>query len=81
VNDTQKINFLGGQVAALEAFVVASINSHPNVALLHQEFSRIKVAQESSSLPTSVTEEYLEGQSATANDIQRHLDAVLRGNP
>jgi hypothetical protein len=80
VTDSQRLEFLAGQVAALEAFTVALVNSHPNVALLHAEFTRLNELQASASLPTPVSEDYLDGRAATANDLQAHLAAVVAGN-
>jgi hypothetical protein len=81
MNDAQRLEFLAGQVAALEAFALAVINAHPNVQLLHDDFSRLKMQQESSSLPVPVSEAYLDGQAAVANDLERHLAHVAQNKP
>ena len=78
MTDKDRIDYLGGQVAALEAFALAVINSHPDIQLLNNEITRLNVVQESNSLPTQVSEAYLDGQAAIAGDIQAHVDAVLK---
>jgi hypothetical protein len=81
VDHKQKIDFLGGQVAALEAFAIACIRAHPDLASLHSEFIRLNALQEAVSLPTPVSEEYLQGRSATANALQSVVGAALQNKP
>lgn len=76
MNDSQKINYLAGQVAALEAFAISIISTHPAIAQLRADFTRLNAVQGATSMNKSVTEEYLDGRAAVADGLQNHMDAV-----
>lgn len=78
MNDTSRIDYLAGQVNALMPFVLAVANTHPNLQLLDEEFRRLSVRQENYSLPTKISEAFLQGQSDTVREIGAHLAALRK---
>jgi hypothetical protein len=73
----EKIDFLAGEVSALRAFALAVINSHPNLRLLRDEFERLSELQIGLSVPSTVTEQYLDGQRQAADVLRAHIAARI----
>jgi hypothetical protein len=69
-----KLEFLGGQVSALMAFVAASIQSHPDPDRLFAAYQRNVELQEALSLNAAVSEEVLKVQ----RDTRAHIEKVFR---
>lgn len=66
MNDSTRIHFLAGQVAALNAFAIALIKTHPDLEALQAEYATLTEKQVALSSPEPVSEAYLEGQQQTA---------------
>lgn len=77
MDQSQKLNYLAGQVNGLTAFISALIRSHPDLPKLIAEYERTSEAQTSMSLPLAVSEEFLHGQNQIQADISALLDAAL----
>lgn len=77
MDQTQKLDYLAGQVNGLTAFVSALIDSHHDLPKLIAEYERTTEAQISMCLPLAVSEEFLQGQNQTRADIDSLLVAAL----
>lgn len=69
----EHVHYLAGQVNALEAFALALINTHPDLARLSREFHRISETQAAISLPRVWADEFLHGQAATKEALEAHI--------
>lgn len=68
-----KIDFLGGQVSALEAAFLALASIHPAKIELMQEFERLSEKQIGITTPIAVSESYIAGQRQTIDEIRGFL--------
>ena len=73
-----KVEFLGGQVSALMAFVAATIQSHPEPDRLYAAFLRNVELQEALSLNAAVSEDVLKVQRATQANIEKVFKGLKR---
>ena len=71
-----KLEFLGGQVSALMAFVAASIQSHPDPDRLYAAYQKNAEIQEALSLNAAVSEEVLKVQRDTRTNIEKVFKAL-----
>ena len=71
MQDTEKLEYLGGQVNTLLAFVAASIQAHPDPQKLRAAYLRSADLQESITLNAAVPENYLRGQRDTSAGIEK----------
>jgi hypothetical protein len=77
MQQTNKLEHLGGQVNTLLAFVAASIQAHPDPQKLRAAYLRGAELQESVSLNAAVPEDFLKGQRETNTAIEKLLNLVL----
>ena len=70
MTDSEKIDFLGGQVNALLAFASAVIQTHPDTAALGAAYAKSVELQATSSLNVAVSEPFLKGQAQIRKDIK-----------
>lgn len=78
MDDRSRLEYLAGQVAALNAFAIAVIDTHSDVGALHAEYSRLVESQVALSAPEPVSEAYLNGQQQTAEPLLALLVAKAR---
>jgi hypothetical protein len=79
MTDSEKINFLGGQVNALLAFTSAVIKAHHDAARLEAAFAESRDLQEAITLPTNASEAFIKGQEDIRASIKGcFLSAALR---
>ena len=71
MQQTNKLEYLGGQVNTLLAFVAASIQAHPDPQKLRAAYMRSAELQESITLNAAVPEDYLRGQRDTSAGIEK----------
>jgi len=76
MQQTNKLEYLGGQVNTLLAFVAASIQAHPDPQKLHAAYRRSAELQESITLNAAVPEDYLRGQRDTSAGIEKIFKLV-----
>ena len=76
MQQTNKLDHLGGQVNTLMAFVAASIQAHPDVKKLRAAYLRSAELQESMALNAAVPEDFLKGQRETHTAIDKLLALV-----
>jgi len=72
-----KVEFLGGQVSALMAFVAAMIQSHPEPQKLYAAYLKNVELQEALSLNVAVSEDVLKVQRDTRLQIEKIFKALL----
>jgi len=73
MNDSQRLRFLAGEVAALRAFAFAVIGTTPELQKLSDEFHRLCEVQLALSSHEPGSEEYLGGQRQTADELKAYL--------
>jgi hypothetical protein len=73
MDQSEKIEFLGGQVHALVGFALAVITSHPNLAVLAQHLEQIGTTNLAVAETAAVREEYVLG----VEDIRDRLKAAV----
>jgi hypothetical protein len=73
MDQSEKIEFLGGQVHALVGFAHAVILSHPNLAVLSQHLERRGMANLAVAETSAVREEYVLG----VEDIRDRLKLAV----
>jgi hypothetical protein len=73
MDQSEKIEFLGGQVHALVGFAHAVILSHPNLAVLAQHLERRGMANLAVAETSAVREEYVLG----VEDIRDRLKLAV----
>jgi hypothetical protein len=82
MTNSQKLEYLAGQVNAMMTFVIASINSHPDISSLAQEYRRLSEAQVSSSLFFNLS--YIHSEALPVTWVVRQhyqsLVSTQRGN-
>jgi hypothetical protein len=78
MSEASRLEYLAGQVAALNAFAIALINAHPDLAALQAEYGRLAENQVALSSPEPVSEAYLNGQQQTAEPLLALIAARIR---
>ena len=73
MNDSQRLRFLAGEVAALRTFAFAVISTTPELHRLSDEFHHLCEVQLALSTPAPGSEEYLDGQRETADELKAYL--------
>jgi hypothetical protein len=73
MNDSQRLRFLAGEVAALRAFAFAVVSTTPELQKLSDEFHRLCEVQLTLSTPEPGSEAYLDGQRQTADELKAYL--------
>jgi hypothetical protein len=83
MNQSEKIEFLGGQVHALVGFAQAVILSHPNLAELAQHLEQIGTANLAAAETAAVREEYVLGVEDIRDRLKLAVTSALarRTNP
>jgi hypothetical protein len=76
MQQTNKLDHLGGQVNTLLSFVAASIQSHAEPQKLRAAYLRSAELQESIALNAAVPEDFLKGQRETSAAIEKLLKLV-----
>jgi hypothetical protein len=76
--ELDKLDYLYGQVNALLAFAVASIQFHPDPEKLREGFSRSSELSESNAMNAAVSEDYLRGQRETSEALERIFRIVCQ---
>ena len=78
--ESDKLEFLAGEVNGLRVVLMALINAHPDPRALVQELDRLADAQKAISNPEPVTERFIEGQSQATDAFRaRILEILVRG--
>jgi hypothetical protein len=73
MDQSEKIEFLGGQVHALVGFAHATITSHPNLPVLARHIEEIAKVNLATAETAAVREEYVLG----VEDIRDRLKAAV----
>lgn len=77
MTDSDRLNYLAGQVHTLLTFAGALIKAHPTPFILKDQFMRLEQIALSQSESTTVQEAYLEGQ----REMGESLYALLPKEP
>jgi hypothetical protein len=80
MRETEKLEYLGGQVNTLLTFVAASIQAHPDPQKLRAAYLRSAELQESVTLNAAVPENYLRGQRDTSAGIEKVFKLLAEHN-
>lgn len=75
----RRVDFLAGEVAAMRAFLLVLMKTHPDPRRLMADFDRARAIQEAASVPTTVSDEYLAGQEETADQIAEYIQGLCGG--
>jgi hypothetical protein len=70
----ERFDWLAGQVDAIKAFMLASIESHPNIEAFSKEFEKASEVQLGQVLPQKISDHYLQGLQTMVEDIRRFLE-------
>jgi hypothetical protein len=73
MNHSQRLRFLAGEVAALRVFAFAVISTTPDLQRLSDEFHRLCEVQLALSSHELGSQEYLDGQRQTADELKADL--------
>jgi hypothetical protein len=73
MNESQRLRFLAGELAALRAFAFAVVSTTPDLQTLSDEFHRLCAVQLALSTPEPGSEAYLDGQRQTADELKAYL--------
>lgn len=73
MTETERLDYVIGQMAVLEAFCFALVSTHPNRPALREHFAQLAEYPIAKLLPTQASEAMLEGAQGT----QAKLAAVL----
>jgi hypothetical protein len=80
VIDSDRFEFLTGDVSGLRAVIMALVNSHPDPRALIREIDRLAELQAASANPMPVTEPFIRGQTQTTDTFRaRILEILTRG--
>ncbi len=80
MSDSDKLEFLAGEMNGLRVVLMALLNNHPDPRALVQELDRLADLQRAISNPEPVTEKFIEGQSRATDDFRaRILEILARG--
>jgi hypothetical protein len=78
--ESDKLEFLTGEVHGLRTVLMAILNTHPDPRALVQELDRLAALQTAASNPMPVTEPYIQGQIQTSDAFRaRILEILSRG--
>lgn len=78
--DSNKLEFLTGEVHGLRTVLMAVLSTHPDPRALVQELDRLAALQSATSNPAPVTEQYMQGQIQTSDAFRaRVLEILSRG--
>jgi hypothetical protein len=79
--ESDKLEFLSGEVNGLRTVLMALMSSHPEPRALVQELDRLTVQQTAVSNPMPVTEQYIRGETQTTDTFRaRILELLARGS-
>ena len=83
MNDSDKLEFLSGEVNGLRTVLMALMSSHPDPRALVQELDRLTEQQAASSNPMPVTEQFIRTQTETTDAFRARILEILgrRGRP
>lgn len=70
MSETDRLNYLAGQVSALRGFVEAVIKSHPDKPKLIEEYNQFKEKQLAMTIPTTMPEYFIKGQQEIYDNFQ-----------
>lgn len=70
MDNEEKINYIGGQLTAMTAFLRALAVTHPDIEQLLIEFEERVQAALASTIPSNATEDYLDGLHAQADSFR-----------
>ena len=73
MTDSEKIDYLSGQLSGLRAVVYSLIETHPSPLRLQAVFERKLQVVLAASIPTRVTEVYLDGMHAETDSVLSQL--------
>jgi len=77
MTDSEKIDYLAGQLDAMLVAISALFKTHPDLQELDKKLSANTELQVTTSLGRTVTEQYLRGQSKGHERIRSLLEAAL----
>jgi hypothetical protein len=77
VTESEKIEFLGGQVHALMGFAIAVITSHPTPAVLALHVDRMAEINLANAESTAVVETYIDGVLDVKDRLKSATEMVL----
>jgi hypothetical protein len=77
MTDSEKLEFLAGQVHALMGFAMAVITSHPNRSLLAEHFEKIAEINLARAEGELVSDDYVDGVLDVKERLKRTLETVL----
>jgi cell pole-organizing protein PopZ len=80
MSEASRLEYLAGQVAALNAFAIALTDTHPDREALQSEYGRLAENQVALSSPEPVSEAYLNGQQQTAEPLLANIAARVRSH-
>jgi hypothetical protein len=73
MDDSERIQFIGGQVLALMHFATVLINTHPNRASLRKHFEFVKQVGLAKVEGQPVPDAYLDGMNEVHEQIEKTL--------
>lgn len=79
--ESDKLEFLSGEVNGLRTVLMSLMSTHPDPRALVQELDRLTVQQTAVSNPMPVTEQYIRGETQTTDAFRaRILELLARGS-
>jgi len=80
MSESDKLEFLTGEVSGLRTVLMALLSTHPDPRALVQELDRLAALQSASSNPMPVSEPYMQGQIQASDAFRtRILEILARG--
>ena len=79
MTDSEKIDFLAGQVVALTGFASAVMKAHPNFAVLDAAFSETSARQDAITVPSSASNEFVNGHLEMAKRLKALMQSAALG--
>jgi hypothetical protein len=78
--ESDKLEFLSGEVRGLGTVLMAILSTHPDPRALVRELDRLAALQTALSNPMPVTEQFMQGQLQTSDAFRaRILEILSRG--
>jgi hypothetical protein len=78
--ESDKLEFLSGEVRGLGTVLMAILSTHPDPRALVRELDRLAALQTALSNPMPVTEQFMQGQIQTSDAFRaRILEILSRG--
>lgn len=78
--ESEKLEFLAGEVRGLGTVLMAILSTHPDPRALVRELDRLAALQTALSNPMPVTEQFMQGQIQTSDAFRaRILEILSRG--